>query len=200
MIEKSSTAQLNEKQGRVLVQLARQTIMEKLGAKPDPVAADSVREALDDDQLQVRRGTFVTLKMDNQLRGCIGTLSATESITDSIKNNAVNAAFNDFRFSPLTGKELDRVEVEISILTEPQPLEYVDGDDLIALLRPNVDGVILRKGAASATFLPQVWEQLPRPEDFLSHLCQKAGLASTAWQDDALQVSTYQVQYFEEEA
>ena len=84
------------------------------------------------------------------------------------------------------------------MLTEPQSLFYDGADDLIAKLRPNVDGVILRKGYASATFLPQVWEQLPKPEAFLTHLCLKAGLSADAWRKSQLEVQTYQVQYFEE--
>jgi len=116
-----------------------------------------------------------------------------------VKRNAINAAFNDYRFSPLTAKEFAKVEIEISILSEPEPLEYKDSNDLIKKLRPNVDGVIIRKGYASATFLPQVWEQLIRPEDFLSHLCAKAGLPSDSWKNSKLEVLTYNVQYFEEE-
>ena len=172
--------------------------MAELDRRPDQAEADAIQSALADNQLNDRRGTFVTLKMDNQLRGCIGTLSATDTIVNSIKDNAVNAAFRDFRFSPLTARELDRVEIEVSILTEPQVLEYQDSDDLVARLKPHVDGVIIRKGATSATFLPQVWEQLPRPEDFLNHLCLKAGLSSSAWEESVIKVSTYQVQYFEE--
>lgn len=199
MREKSIPVQLRDEQGQALVRLARQTIAKKLGLKPKSLMDDAEQDVLNDSELQVRRGTFVTLTLDNQLRGCIGTLSATESIVDSIKNNALNAAFNDFRFSPLDVEELARVLVEVSILTEPKPLDFNDGDDLLDLLTPHVDGVIIRKGSASATFLPQVWEQLPRPEDFLAHLCRKAGLPSSAWRDKKLKVSTYQVQYFEEE-
>ena len=90
------------------------------------------------------------------------------------------------------------MEIEVSILSEPKPLEYEDGKDLIAKLRVNIDGVILRKGYHSATFLPQVWEQLPKPEDFLSHLCRKAGLAADAWRTSKPEISTYQVEYLEE--
>ncbi len=199
MIEKLNPAQLNDEQGQILVRLARQTIAEKLGVGPEQVTGGDDEGVLNDGELQAHRGTFVTLKLDNQLRGCIGTLSATESIVDSIKNNAVNAAFHDYRFSPLAADELEQVMVEVSILTEPTLLDYKNGDDLLERLTPHVDGVIIRKGSASATFLPQVWEQLPQPEEFLAHLCRKAGLASNAWRNKKLEVSTYQVQYFEEE-
>jgi AmmeMemoRadiSam system protein A len=116
-----------------------------------------------------------------------------------VKRNANNAAFHDPRFAPLKANELDQADIEISILTEPQALEYRGSKDLLAKLRPHVDGVILRKGAASATFLPQVWEQLPKPDQFLSNLCRKAGLSADTWEKTQLEISTYQVQYFEEE-
>lgn len=189
---------LNEKQGQILLKLARKTISEELGIKSRP-GQDSLESDLEEKVLQRHSGTFVTLKINNQLRGCIGNLEASEPITKGVKRNAINAAFNDFRFSPLTVKEFDKIEIEISILSEPKPLEYKDSNDLIKKLRPNVDGVIIRKGHASATFLPQVWEQLKRPEDFLSHLCMKAGLPSDSWKSSKLEVLTYNVQYFEEE-
>lgn len=188
---------LNEKQGQILVKLARKTIAGKLGMKTKP--EQDLTAISEDKSLKRRSGTFVTLKIHGRLRGCIGNLDAAETITEGVKRNAINAAFNDFRFSPLTTKEFENVEIEISVLSEPKPFEYKDGNDLVKKLRPNVDGVIIRKGLASATFLPQVWEQLPRPEDFLSHLCTKAGLSSDAWKSSKLEVLTYNVQYFEEE-
>ncbi len=200
LMENKSNAvrQFSEKQGHLLVKLARRTIMEKLGQKMDKTESEKLDEALKDLDFQVRRGTFVTLNIDDQLRGCVGSLTGSELISDNVRDNAINAAFRDFRFNPLTIDELKDVDIEISILTEPKPLEYTDGADLIAKLRVNVDGVIIRKGHAGATFLPQVWEQLPRPEEFLSHLCLKAGMSADAWQKTRLEVMTYQVQYFEE--
>ena len=190
-----SSEPLNPHQGQTLVKLARQTIAEKLGKKPIP--ADF--EALADSVFQDHRGTFVTLTINKQLRGCIGNLDATDSILAGIKRNAVNAAFHDPRFPALKAQELDQVDIEISILTEPLRLEYRDSKDLLSKLRVHVDGVILKKGPASATFLPQVWEQLPRPDRFLSHLCMKAGLPADDWKKSRLEILTYQVQYFEEE-
>jgi len=189
---------LNEKQGQILLKLARKTISEELGIKSKQEQISPASD-IEEKSLQRRCGTFVTLKIRNQLRGCIGNLDASGPIIEGVKRNAINAAFNDFRFSPLTAKEFDKVEIEISILSEPKPLEYKDSNDLIKKLRPNVDGVIIRKGHASATFLPQVWEQLKRPEDFLSHLCAKAGLPSDSWKNSKLEILTYNVQYFEEE-
>ena len=191
----SSLQSLNKRQGQTLVKLARQTISQKLG-KPSIIVDPG---ALKDSALQEKRGTFVTLTIDKQLRGCIGNLEAMDSIVAGVERNAINAAFHDPRFSPLQADELDRVDIEVSILTEPRPLEYRDSNELISKLRVNVDGVILRKGSAGATFLPQVWEQLPQPKKFLSHLCMKAGLPADTWKKGHLDISTYQVQYFEEE-
>jgi len=198
MEKKDSNARFTEKQGQLLVKLVRKTIMKKLAAKSPDTESDTVATALQDESFQAHCGTFVTLKIQGKLRGCIGNLTSAESVLDGVKRNAVNAAFHDPRFSSLSAAELDRTEIEVSILTEPLPLEYRDTRELIQKLRVNVDGVIIRKGHSSATFLPQVWEQLPRPEDFLTHLCMKAGLPSDAWKSSELEVLTYQVQYFEE--
>ena len=193
----SSMKQISKEQGKVLLNLARQTISSKLGQKV--TLSDSLADALKDNDFKAHCGTFVTLKIDGQLRGCIGNLSSSETIVEGVKRNAENAAFHDYRFSPLKAKELANVEIEVSVLTEPKPLEFKDGDDLLSKLRVNVDGVIIRRGSASATFLPQVWEQLPKPDEFLSHLCSKAGLPANSWKKPGLEVLTYQVQYFEEE-
>ena len=189
---------LNEAQGQLLVKLARYTLMKRLGQQIPQSKFDSLNTALTDSCFQRTCGVFVTLTVNGQLRGCIGNLTSDESLVSGVRRNAINAAFHDPRFASLSGSELDRIEIEISILSEPQPLIYRDGDDLLNKLRPNIDGVIIRKEVASATFLPQVWEQLPRPQDFLAHLCVKAGLASDSWQNSKLEVSSYQVQYFEE--
>ncbi len=194
--QNTSAKEYTEEQGQLLVRLARKTIADRLGKSGEE--PESLDAALKSDVFQKNRGTFVTLKKHGQLRGCIGSLSANEPVAESVRHNAINAAFHDPRFQPLSENELDQVEVEVSILSEPKPLAYEDADDLIAKLRVNIDGVILRKGYHSATFLPQVWEQLPKPEDFLSHLCRKAGLPGDAWRTSKLEISTYQVEYFEE--
>ncbi len=193
-----SNTRFTENQGQWLVKLARRTIMNKLTDKSPDTESEMLAKDLVDESFQAHCGTFVTLKIQGQLRGCIGNLTSTESVLDGVKRNAVNAAFHDPRFSSLSAAELDRTEIEVSILTEPLPLEYRDWQDLITKLRVNVDGVIIRKGHTSATFLPQVWEQLAQPENFLTHLCLKAGLPSDAWKSSELEVLTYQVQCFEE--
>ena len=189
---------LSPEQGQMLAKLARQTLMQRFG-KPVPQGKiDSLNTALQDPCFQISCGTFVTLKIKGQVRGCIGNLISSEFLISGVRRNAINAAFHDPRFAPLGASELDLVEIEISILTEPKPMNYRDAADLLSKLRPGVDGVTIRLGHASATFLPQVWEQLPEPRDFLAHLCMKAGLAADAWKMSRIEVSTYQVQYFEE--
>jgi AmmeMemoRadiSam system protein A len=190
---------LSPEQGQLLVKLARQTLSQQLARQIPQNEIDSLNAALTDPCFNASCGTFVTLKIDGQLRGCIGNLTSNEPLRSGVRRNAINAAFHDPRFSPLRASELDCVSIEVSILSEPRPLYYREASDLLKKLRPDIDGVILRKGPASATFLPQVWEQLPQPRDFLTHLCLKAGLASDAWQHSELEVSTYQVQYFEEQ-
>jgi AmmeMemoRadiSam system protein B/AmmeMemoRadiSam system protein A len=195
---KNSHAPLEPEKGHALVALARSTLMERFGRRLPAAEAETLQQAMSDAALQARCGTFVTLKLKGELRGCIGNLNATEALAEGVRRNAVSAAFHDPRFAPLSESELDQVQIEVSVLTEPKPLAFADADDLLRKLRPKVDGVIIRKGPASATFLPQVWEQLSRPEDFLSHLCLKAGLPRDEWRRGRLEVSTYQVQYFEE--
>ena len=188
-----------DKQGQVLVRLARHTLMKKLNKKIDSVESGALEEALKQDCFQEHFGTFVTLKINDQLRGCIGNITASGPVKEGVGHNAISAAFRDPRFSPLRAEELENVDIEVSILTPPEPLEYTDGNDLVSKLRVNVDGVIIRKGFANATFLPQVWKQVPKPEEFLGHLCMKAGMSADAWRNDKPEVKIYQVQYFDEE-
>jgi AmmeMemoRadiSam system protein A len=188
----------SKEKGQLLVRLARAAIGNRLDADVrdmEPTPAD-----LDAPEFQEHRATFVTLHKNGELRGCIGSLSAVEPLAESVRHNAGLAAFRDPRFKPLSKEELDQVDIEVSILTEPSPLDYRDAKDLISKLRPKVDGIILRKGHHSATFLPQVWDQLPNSADFLSHLCRKAGLPADEWQRSHLEISTYQVEYFEEKS
>jgi AmmeMemoRadiSam system protein A len=188
---------LTEPQGKTLIRLARQTIEEELGQQ----AANPVEpNALDDPELRRHRGVFVTLNLDGALRGCIGSLLGLEPLIAGVRRHAVNAALRDNRFPMLTVDELPDVRIEISVLTPPQTVEYTDGDDLIKQLRPDVDGVILKiPGGAGATFLPQVWEQLPEPEAFLRQLCFKAGLPGDSWQSGELTVQSYQARHFDEQ-
>lgn len=189
---------LTPRQGQLLIQLARDTLNNELG-HPSTIAADRLSELESDPAFQGLTGVFVTLKIEDQLRGCIGSLTGHEPIWKGVRTHAVNAGFCDPRFPSLTAQELEKVRIEISVLTEPRPLAYKDSNELVTSLHPHEDGVILRKGQACATFLPQVWEQLPEPAAFLSHLCMKAGLTADAWRSTPLEVEIYKVQYFEEE-
>ena len=195
--EDAKNAGLTEEQGQALLWLARETIGRQLGMEAQEPRGEIAARLLDA-ELQRKRGTFVTLKEHGELRGCIGSLAAMESIVEGVRRNALHAAFDDSRFRPVEKNELAAIEVEISILTEPEPLAYANGEDLLRALQVGRDGVILRKGVRGATFLPQVWEQLPEPADFLRHLCSKAGLPPDAWRSGDLEVSTYRVQYFAE--
>lgn len=183
--------QFTEEQGRVLLQFARSTLTYRLsgGKPPAPlVKPDFLR----------KRAVFVTLTKAGSLRGCIGNLDPVLPLWESVRDNAVNAAIHDHRFPPLTAKELDSVTIEVSVLTQAKTLSHTGGDDLVGKLRVGVDGVVLRKDGRSATFLPQVWEQLVTPEAFLEHLCAKAGLSKETWQSADVSIETYQVECFSE--
>jgi len=187
---------LSSDQGRFLIVEARKTIRNKLLKPSQQNEVTSPNEA--DPMLQRKGGTFVTLSKHGKLRGCIGHIIAHESIVESIRHNALNAAFKDPRFSPVSIDELNDIHIEVSVLTEPELVHYNNIDELKAKLRQGIDGVIIQKENKNATFLPQVWKQLPDHESFLSNLCIKAGLPSSAWKNENITVFTYQVQAFEE--
>lgn len=147
-------------------------------------------------ELKEKRGVFVTLHKKGQLRGCIGYILPLKSIYDGVKENALNAAFHDPRFKPLAKEELSEIDLEISILTPPQKLDFLNPNELIRKLRPKIDGVILEKNGHQATFLPQVWEDLSDPFDFLQQLSWKAGLSIDAWKTAT--IYTYQAEVFGE--
>lgn len=162
-------------------------------------------------ELKEKRGTFLTLKKNGELRGCIGHIEPTQEIYKDVIENTLAAAFKDPRFLPLTADELPEIEIEISVLTEPRELKYSSADDLLAKLIPLRDGVIIKKGNRGATYLPQVWEDFASPnspaggegglrdkEHFLSSLCQKAGLPAEEWRKGELDVWTYQADVFSE--
>lgn len=187
---------LSEEQGQALVQLARLTLENRL-FQTSRRTDEALQQILDQPRLQQKQGTFVTLHIQGSLRGCIGSLTAETSIVKGVQANAINAAFNDPRFPGLSADELPKTQIEVSVLSTPQALDYTSAQDLLNRLRPHIDGVILQKGAARSTFLPQVWEQLPDSEQFLGQLCLKAGLPADAWKSEHPDIRTYQVQYFE---
>ena len=155
--------------GTTLLALARAAIAHRLGRGPAPVVPD-------DPRLHAKGATFITLAKDGELRGCIGSLRRSRELGEDVIHNALSAAFEDSRFAPLAAEELDAVTIEVSILSEPEFLDFFGEEELLAQLRPGADGLIIFSGCHSATFLPQVWEQLPEPRQFLAALKHKAGL------------------------
>lgn len=140
---------------------------------------------------------FVTLHKQGQLRGCIGSIEARRLLLDDVLHNAFASAFRDHRFPPVQQGELADLHIEISILTPKQMIEANSEEELLDQLRPQVDGLIIQSGFRSATFLPQVWEQLPDPKQFLAHLKQKADMPVDIWPTD-MECYKYQCIQFEE--
>ncbi len=185
---------LTQEERRILLNLARQSLEQAVrGQRPKPLDLATLPE-----RLRQPAATFVTLTRQGALRGCIGGLQAEMPLADDVREHAVAAALDDYRFPPVQPEELPQIEIEVSILTDPQPLPYTSPQDLIARLRPGIDGVILVSGFHRATFLPQVWEKIPDPEQFLSMLCEKASLPADAWRHGGVEVFTYQVESFHE--
>jgi AmmeMemoRadiSam system protein A len=139
--------------------------------------------------------SFVTLRLDGELRGCIGTVDPHRSLGDDVVHNARAAAFHDPRFPPVADEERERLQVEVSVLSPRTPIEARDESSALAALRPGIDGVYLEYAGRGATFLPQVWENLPDPLDFLGELRRKAGLGARFW-DPAIRLSRYTVEKF----
>lgn len=148
--------------------------------------------------LKEEGASFVTLTIDGNLRGCIGTLEPYQPLAEDVREHAVAAALQDFRFPPVEPEELSQIAIEISRLTPPTPLEYNTPENLLSQLRPGVDGVVLRDGQRRATFLPQVWEKVSDSADFLANLCYKMGVAPNSWRVKHLDVLLYQVEDFHE--
>lgn len=148
-------------------------------------------------ELQEQGAVFVTLKQNGNLRGCIGSLVAHRSLLEDLIHNAKAAAFGDPRFSPLGENEFENTDIEISLLSTPQELHYIDKEDLKRKIRPQIDGVVLKLGFNQATFLPQVWEELSDFNLFFAHLCQKAGLQASGCLEAHPNIFTYQVERIE---
>ena len=181
---------------KLLLELARRTLA---AVAADPAAPGPALEAKSlSPKLAEKRACFVTLTKRGALRGCIGHLLAKEALYQAVIDNARSAALLDPRFNPVRAEEVGEIQIEISVLTEPQPLAFNSPDDLLGKLQPHQDGVVLRIGARSATFLPQVWEQLPDKVQFLDHLSEKAGCRPAAWRDGGVSVSIYHVECFQE--
>jgi AmmeMemoRadiSam system protein A len=187
-------APLTSEDRELLLRLARQAIVETAEGRPLP----ALETAQLPEHLLGCAATFVTLTRRGGLRGCIGALQAQLPLAEDVRQHARAAASEDFRFIPVTPQEVPELEIEISILTDPSPLEFSGSDDLLARLRPGIDGVILVSGLHRATFLPQVWEKVADAESFLSMLCEKAGLPASAWRKPGIEIFTYRVESFHE--
>ncbi|MDO5499135.1 MAG: AmmeMemoRadiSam system protein A [Propionibacteriaceae bacterium] len=170
--------------GSVVLSVARAAIAERFGLASAPLPAPQ--------WLEQRGASFVTLHSAGRLRGCIGTIEPYRTIADDVRGNAHNAAFRDPRFQPVSPEEYAGLELEVSLLSPPEPMHCADEEDLVNQLRPGSDGVLLETGRSRGTFLPQVWEQLRDPRDFVAHLKLKAGVDRRAW-DPTWQVSRYSV-------
>ncbi|HTH14554.1 MAG TPA: AmmeMemoRadiSam system protein A [Spirochaetia bacterium] len=181
---------MDPSQGRILVQLAREAIETALGAPPGPEVPAP--------WLTNPGATFVTLTKAGELRGCIGSLVAQRPLGEDLRENARSAAFADPRFPPVTRVELPLLRVEVSLLSPQTPVIFTTEADARGQLRPGTDGVVLEAGVHRATFLPQVWDQLPDPRQFLAHLKVKAGLPRDFW-GPAVRLFRYRVEKWRED-
>lgn len=189
-----TTDKLTTEEKRILLELAREALEAGVRGQKLPLLD---LESLSP-RLQANGAAFVTLTINGSLRGCVGALEPYQPLAEDVREHAVAAALQDFRFPPVGSEELSQIEIEVSRLTPPVPLEYITPEDLLSKLRPGIDGVVLRDGPRRATFLPQVWEKLPDPVDFLASLCYKMGAAPDHWRVKHLDVLLYQVEEFHE--
>ncbi len=187
------TTPLTPQEKAILLRLARESIRYGLeSGKPLMLDISSLPESL-----QQTRASFVTLHKHGQLRGCIGSIIPTRPLALDVSHNAFAAAFEDPRFPPVQASELDDLDIEISILSMPEPIEFSSEEDLLEKIRPGIDGLILKEGPYSGTFLPSVWEQIPDKREFLRQLKRKAGLPADYW-SPTIRVFRYTTDSFSE--
>jgi len=179
-----------EHKGKILLPIARGVIANTLGRPTEPANEKQP-------WLHEKAASFVTLTMNQHLRGCIGSLEAQRPLLLDVKANAYAAAFRDPRFPPLSIAELNGTEIEVSLLSAQEPLSFKGEADALAQLRPQVDGIVFKYGHYRSTFLPQVWEQLTDATAFMAHLKHKAGLRPDFWHDD-VEIYRYTVTKFKE--
>jgi AmmeMemoRadiSam system protein A len=162
--------------GTTLLELARGSIAERFGGP-------KVERRDGDAWLEQPGAVFVTLTVDGELRGCVGSSSARRPLFDDVMDNAKAAAFEDPRFPPLTVKELEKAKIEVSVLSPLEKLEVATEAELLAKLRPGVDGLQIAWGGHRALFIPEMWNQVSDPGKFLFYLKRKAGLPASGWQE-----------------
>lgn len=189
--QKPINKMLNQQQRQQLRDIAYDSIKSGLATGK----ALNVDPSTLDEELKTRRATFVTLNIHGQLRGCIGMLEPVRPLAEDVAHNAFSAAFSDPRFPPLRESELENLEIHISMLGTPEKVFFNSEEELIAKLRPGIDGLIMKEKHQRGTFLPSVWESLPRPQDFLTHLKMKTGLPENYW-SDSLEIQRYTVEEF----
>ena len=187
----SPEPRFSAEQRAALLEVARRSIEHGLQTG-SPLAVDVASYPA---ALQEPGASFVTLNIDGRLRGCIGSLEAVHPLVEDVARNAFSAAFRDPRFPPVSAAEAPRLNIHISVLNPAEPMQFSSEEDLLAQLRPGVDGLILEDGGRRGTFLPSVWESLPDPRDFLQELKRKAGLAPDHW-SDSLRVWRYTTESF----
>lgn len=184
----------NESLGRQLLGIARNAIAGALSAPCTPLAPEEASDTL---ELDRPAASFVTLNLEDALRGCIGSLEAWRPLRLDVAGNACSAAFRDPRFPPLSREEFDHILIDVSLLTPPERMAFEDEADALAQLRPGIDGLIFSCGGRRSTFLPQVWESLPAPRRFLARLKQKAGFSADFW-SPAVELARYRARKWQE--
>jgi AmmeMemoRadiSam system protein A len=186
---------ITEEEAKLLIKLAREAIVKG-------VEGNTTRHIPDNEllppRLQEPGATFVTLRKDGLLRGCIGTLEASLPLAEDVCEHAVAAALHDPRFPPVSREEIPHLEIEISFLTRLMPITYTSCEELLSKIEPGDHGVVLRAGHRQATFLPQVWEIIPDPEEFMNRLCEKMRAPHNLWREGGVEVWVYQVVKFVE--
>lgn len=180
---------LDFRTGPILLSLARNAIAQRWGEPARPCAEPG--------RLQEPGASFVTLTQQGKLRGCVGSLQAQRPLYQDVISNAQAAAFHDSRFPPLDQTELGSTRIAVSLLSALQALQFSDEADALAQLQPGIDGVVFECDGHRSTLLPQVWEHLPRPHQFLAQLKRKAGLSGTFW-SPAVVLQRYTVETWKE--
>jgi AmmeMemoRadiSam system protein A len=168
-----------------LLKLARQTLEDYFNSQNSKISLSLKKK------YSKRQACFVTLTLDGELRGCIGSIEAKKELWKDVIENSLHAAFDDTRFNPLEKSEINKIKIEVSVLSPMKKLIYLDNTNLLKKIKNK--GVLIKSGFYSAVYLPQVWENLPQSEEFLSSLCEKAGLSRDYWKEHKLEVYIYTV-------
>lgn len=186
--------QLSKEERQYLLSAARQAIECTLEGRPLP----EINLNFLSENLSKPGASFVTLTKFAILRGCVGTLEAKIPLLEDVRQHAIAAAFQDFRFPPVQKSELIDIRIEISRLSTPQLVQYHNSEELLGQIDQGKDGILIMDGISRATFLPQVWKKFSDKTDFMKHLCVKMGVEPDYWRHANLCIYKYQVEIFEE--